>query len=629
MQIFDESNVEKTFVERAPFLLPGDAPQPASPAAGKTRIGPNLVTDTIGSGGMATIYKVWNERLEVFRAIKLLSLDALGGRFETEVKITAKLRHPNIVEIYSVGEWNGLPYMEMEFIDGENLQQILNRYGRFPEAACTAAALCMADALAYAHGLPFTMGDASYSGIVHRDIKPANIMFSKHGNIKLTDFGIARPAQASLHTTEGNIVGTLHYLSPEQMEGREVDHRSDIYSLGAILYEMTTGTKTFPQESLTELLKRRAANSFRKLSDYGFPVNSALANLITRCLELDPRDRYPDAHSLIKELQKVHAALTGLTPQAVLANFYPVTAVNTPCTKVTPPYTRFIPTAPDDQGERETPRRRMGMPSAKTMFVAIPAIVLALLSIFYTGVRMTVPPKTAPAPTNMQTVVTEPPAAPVVETVPEAEVIQTPKTVNPVSNTVNSRASTKFDNITPVIPRPNAAAEPKAPSEDDLLRDAATAMNRRDWSRAISILERPGAYGDKINQRTLLLLESYVESRELSRAQALLDSAARTNDAHYFLLAGRYWFYRGNHAGALEYLESSLTRSSVTRSRNVIFDDAIYYIAVVRSERFRATPSEANRLSALDGWQRVQSAYRSRADNPRFDRAQKETAALN
>jgi serine/threonine protein kinase len=642
MRILDESEVEKTFVERAPLLSednhhgndgdsrgdndgdglcgggvygkksPPRGTVPVCPVIGRTRIGSGLVTDTVGSGGMATIYKVWNERLEVFRAVKLLSLGALCGRFETEAKLTAKLRHPNIVEIYNVGEWNGTPYMEMEFIDGENMQQVLGRYGRFPDTVCVAAALCMADALAYAHGLTFSIGDKSYNGIIHRDLKPANIMFSKYGGIKLTDFGIARPTQASLHTTEGNIVGTLHYLSPEQMEGRAVDQRSDIYSFGTILYEMATGSKTFPQESITALMKQRTENKFKKLSEYDFPVNSALANIMTRCLEVNPKDRYQDVQSLIADLQKAYTPQTDIPPQAVLADFYPAIASEPPNTQAirTETSTRWQTTPKASPPKKTLP--------VKTALIIIPVIILALLSMSYMAISMiTSALKTSPAPES----------APAVS---EAVIVHEPVIVPEPESLPESTPAPKTVPAEPAIPKPRAAApEPKAVSEDDLIRDAAAAVSRKDWNRAINILERPNVYMEKASLRTLLLLEAFVESKNLDKAQKLLDSAARINDAHYFLTAGRYWFYRGNHTKALEMLEASLTRPSISKTRNAIFDDAIYYIAIVRSERFRSAPSEANRLSALDGWRRVQAAHRSKPGSPRLERAEKEIAALN
>jgi hypothetical protein len=439
-------------------------------------------------------------------------------------------------------------------------------------------------------------------------------MFSKLGEIKLTDFGIARPAQASLHTREGNIVGTLHYLSPEQMEGSEVDQRSDVYSLGTLIYEMVTGAKTFPLESMTELLKHRAANSFRKPSDCNVPVNPALSKIIMRCLEHDPRDRYQSAASLLADLRKAHAATTSLSPELALACFYPKTAANTP-------YTKDIP-APAEP--KEPPKKaRIPLPSNKTIIAAAIAI-LAMISMSYILARII----EAGAPAARQS---QPKLALSVDPVPADSSggadSGAPDDAAPSDIGAPPNADTAPDAAGEPAPAPEPPA--KTLTESDLIRDATAAVNKKDWDRAARILERPGVYREKYDLRTLLLLEACVEAKRLDRAQTLLDTAARTNDAHYFLSAGKYWYLRGNHAKATELLEASLTRSSISKSRNAIFDDAMYYIAVVRSERFRSAPTEANRLSALDGWRRVQSAYRSKPGDPRSERAGKEIAALN
>ncbi|HEX7509984.1 MAG TPA: serine/threonine-protein kinase, partial [Chitinivibrionales bacterium] len=217
-------------------------------------LGSGTIVGLLGTGGMARVYKIWNEKLEVFRAVKILIPTQQGdlrNRFETEAKITAKLHHPNIVEIYNVGDWQNLPYLEMELIDGKSLEAIIHATGKLPPQVCSAISIFVIRALAYAHGQEFLIYGKTYQGIIHRDLKPANIMISSQGALKLMDFGIARPTEASLHTVEGNIVGTMQYLSPEQLDGIDVDHRADLYAFGAILYEMLTGTKTFPQETIT------------------------------------------------------------------------------------------------------------------------------------------------------------------------------------------------------------------------------------------------------------------------------------------------------------------------------------------------------------------------------------------
>ncbi|MDR2577916.1 MAG: serine/threonine protein kinase [Chitinispirillales bacterium] len=664
MQIFNESEVEKTFVDRTPLswddtgagergvsaqtgstsqqqpiaphraIADGDGSPLHRPIVGKTLLGSGLVTDTIGAGGMASIYLVWNERLEMFRAVKMLSQDALYGRFETEVKITAKLRHQNIVEIYSVGEWNGLPYMEMEYINGENLQQILNSRGRFPEAVCCAAAISIANALHYAHSLNFTLSGKPYHGVIHRDLKPANIMFSKDAVIKLTDFGIARPAEASLHTIDGNIVGTLHYLSPEQMEGKNVDHRSDIYSFGTLIYEMATGTRAFPQDSVTELMRQRVANSFKKLTEYDFKINAALSNIIHRCLERDPKDRYPDMLTLLNDLQKTLASFTAMAPEKILTSFYPEADANTV-------YTRT---------DVETPTVKMPSSqislniSLKKATIILPLILLAILAISHISAKQASQkiltqmqnlsqqplPADQSAPDNLSGNDQDAADEDDVAAEPEPKTVTEQKTYAPPVTAPNPRTAAAPapapSSTRPPVPTP-APARPL--SEDDLIRIATDAVNRKDWDLAIRTLEQSGVYNTKRDLRALLLLEAYVESKRLDRAAALLDIVARTNDAHYFLTAGKYWFYKRNYAESIRMLEASLTRSSILRSRNAIFDDAMYYIAMARSERFKAAPSDANRLSALDGWKRVQSVHVSRPGSQRFKKAEEEIAALN
>ena len=169
--------------------LPGDHEQ--------AELGSGKIECILGTGGMARVYKIWNEELEVHRAVKILlpnSRKELIKRFETEVKITAKLHHPNIIEIYSVGKWNGLPYIEMEIVDGMTLETLISRYGKLPPEVCCGIGIQVADALTYAHNQEFFLYGKTYKGVIHRDLKPANIMITNNGVLKLMDFGIGRPA---------------------------------------------------------------------------------------------------------------------------------------------------------------------------------------------------------------------------------------------------------------------------------------------------------------------------------------------------------------------------------------------------------------------------------------------------
>jgi serine/threonine-protein kinase len=189
------------------------------PQAGD-HLGYYRIIELIAAGGMANVYKAWHEQLEVVRAIKILKPgfdDESKSRLETEAKISANLRHSNIVEIYGMGYWNTIPYLEMEYIDGPSLKELLEKNGRLPIDFSIALIHSLCAALQFAYNQDLTLYGKVYDGLIHRDLKPANVIISSKGIVKLADFGIARPSEVSLHTVNGKVMGTFAYLSPEQL----------------------------------------------------------------------------------------------------------------------------------------------------------------------------------------------------------------------------------------------------------------------------------------------------------------------------------------------------------------------------------------------------------------------------
>ena len=225
------------------------------------KIGPNRVDLLVGEGGMANVYKVWHEGLEVVRAVKVLKKanhQESKERFLTEAKILADINDPNIVEIHNIGYIDRrIPFIEMEFIEGTSIKNLIARHQRLPPTVALSIAYFTSLALHYAHVKNYTLYGKVYHGLIHRDIKPDNIVISKEGIVKLMDFGVARPSEVSLHTVGAKIVGTLIYLSPEQLNGTPLDHRSDLFSLGTVLYEMISGNRVFPHKSLQELVQKK------------------------------------------------------------------------------------------------------------------------------------------------------------------------------------------------------------------------------------------------------------------------------------------------------------------------------------------------------------------------------------
>lgn len=313
------------------FIAPDSIPEmPPDIGAGEIP-GSGPIVDVIGEGGFARVYKVHNWKLDLDRAVKVLlptGKKEVSERFLTEARITARLDHPNIVKVFRVDEWSGCPFIEMEFIDGKSLESILTERGPFPPYAACAVGIFIAQALHYAHTLDFILSEKHYKGVIHRDLKPANIMLHSDGRLKLMDFGIARPISTGLHTMGENIVGTLQYLSPEQLNHRNIDQRTDIYAVGAILYELLCGIKAFPDEGLTDLVNKKACGIYKSFGEFPLSIPRKLTEIVDKCLYVNKEERYADAKSLLAALNVAFAQFSSVKPEEALKNFMENPAYN-------------------------------------------------------------------------------------------------------------------------------------------------------------------------------------------------------------------------------------------------------------------------------------------------------------
>lgn len=266
------------------------------------------IVKSLGSGGMADVYLIWHPRMEVYRAVKVIKPGQPGQwleRFETEIRIFANLNHPNIVQCYGVGEWHSLPYLEMEYVSGASLGEILKICKYISPTEVLTIGILVCRALNYAHNQVVTVYGKTYKGIIHRDLKPANILLSKNGHIKLNDFGIARPGAVSLHTVDtGKIIGTLPYLSPEQVNGEILTHKTDIYSLGVTLYEMVTGDRAYPQIDIPSLITAKTKSDFKPLKSSSL-LPKGVIDIIERAMTKDPGKRFASANEMSKSIEEV------------------------------------------------------------------------------------------------------------------------------------------------------------------------------------------------------------------------------------------------------------------------------------------------------------------------------------
>jgi len=283
----------------------------AAAAAGTGEPGPGKVldnrfelTDLVARSNMASIFKGIDRKTGQSVAIKVplmaLESDVAGfERFQREEEIGARLNHPSILKVVKVEGPKSRPYLVMEFLEGKTLAEVMSQRGRFPEAEAVAFGRQLCDALEYLH----------VAGIAHRDLKPQNIMVCKDGSLRLFDFGIARMETARRLTFVGltPALGTPDYISPEQVRGKRGDHRSDIYSLGAILYEMVTGATPFPGENPYIVMNARVSGDPEAPRKVNPALSPALEEVILHALERDPRQRYQTAADMKKDLDDLPA----------------------------------------------------------------------------------------------------------------------------------------------------------------------------------------------------------------------------------------------------------------------------------------------------------------------------------
>jgi serine/threonine-protein kinase len=278
-----------------------------------TTLGHYRITAKLGEGGMGVVYRAHDERLDRDVAIKVLHEDVAQdvdrlARFEREAKAVAKLDHPNILAIHDFGTEEGVNYAVTELLEGESLREVIKGGGLTPGKAVEYAR-AIADGLAAAHD----------KGIVHRDLKPENVFLTRDGRIKILDFGLAKlvlPEQdlatgtqtATLETTPGSLLGTVAYMAPEQVQGRPVDHRSDIFALGVVLYEMLAGRRPFGGSTMVETAAAILQEDPEPISAASPNVPPTLASVVAKCLEKRPEDRFSSAHDLSLTLGAMESA---------------------------------------------------------------------------------------------------------------------------------------------------------------------------------------------------------------------------------------------------------------------------------------------------------------------------------
>lgn len=315
------------------------------------------IIEKIGGGGMALVYKAKCRLLNRYVAIKVLRDEYINDeefikKFRRESQAAASLSHPNIVNIYDVGvekkEDHDIHYIVMEYIKGKTLKEVIKEKGKLTVNETIDYSIQIAEALAHAHK----------NHIVHRDIKPHNIMITEEGRVKVTDFGIARAASASTISNTSNVIGSVHYFSPEQARGRYTDEKSDIYSLGIVMYEMITGRVPFEGDSPISVALKHIQEEIVPPRDIDSSIPVQLENIILKCVRKSQVERYSSASELLNDLYKIRNA----NEDVVLDN---IKSVDEP-TQIIPPVKNG-----NDTNMKKSNKKKNSDGGLKVVFLAI------------------------------------------------------------------------------------------------------------------------------------------------------------------------------------------------------------------------------------------------------------------
>jgi serine/threonine-protein kinase len=277
----------------------------AASASRESRIGERFaeryeLLAELGRGGMGIVYQAQDTKLGQIVTLKVLSPMVSRDRraldrFRHEASATRRINHPNVIRIYDLGEWGAEPYISMEYFAGLDLKQRLRTEGSLPQKECVRILLAVAEGIRAAHE----------QGVIHRDLKPQNILLGHTGQVKVIDFGLAKSTLMGGLTVSGFILGTPQYMSPEQIQGKEIDPRSDIYSLGVVAYEMRSGHTPFAGESPIEVSFKTIQEPHRPLRSLAPETSAHYEQMVERCLQKSPTGRYQRMEEVLEDLRKL------------------------------------------------------------------------------------------------------------------------------------------------------------------------------------------------------------------------------------------------------------------------------------------------------------------------------------
>lgn len=516
------------------------------------------IVELIGTGGMSHVYKIFNKQLEVYRALKILKSDVPASsvaRLETEAKIVANIRNKNVVDVFSSGMLNKQPFIEMEYIDGPSVDELISRGTLLPEIALSII-LNVCEALTKAYNCNVTLYGKQYSKLIHRDIKPSNILITRKGVVKIADFGIARPSETSIHTIqmERALLGTPAYASPEQVNGEPLDQRSDIYAIGAVLYEMLTAEKLFPQETITDLLSKKSNEEYLKIKQKKINASKEVLRIVQKCLRVDKEERFEHTAELEEIIKKV--LLT-----------YKINDSEIPL---------IIEKYISGEKIKSLPARKQVRKKTSKKLLIVPGIIIVFILIYLKLFNQsktedfadTVNDSNSFEAPRLDSISFKPDEKPAeVKAIKIDETKDDTKTLNPIETPVKK-----------VLP---------------LNENLAQLLKKRNSAEVFSIIDTLSSMETIPNATFLSLVQLALEKGKYKLAVRLINNK-EIHDGYYYYLKGRSLFHVNNYTDACENFIKSLT----TPSPKNIKEENVYYLAITRNKLYVTNPSIENKSAS-------------------------------
>ncbi|MBN1760034.1 MAG: serine/threonine protein kinase [Chitinispirillaceae bacterium] len=552
------------------------------------QLGSGLITGILGEGGSAVIYEIKNKQLGLQRAVKLLKPNYTRdtyNRFLREFRISIQLSHPNLAVVHTIGQWNKLPFIEMEKITGFTLSEMVSQFGPLPTGLVTAIGIILCKSLEYLHSCTYEIDKKQFRGLLHLDLKPSNILLSDSGVLKIMDFGLSTPSE---EVRNGNYpkagVGSPQYIAPELLLGEAPpDVRSDIYSLGCILYELLSGVKTFPGPEEDAVMELRQTNTFVSLKKLTRTIPAELLKMIEECLSLKKDSRPLNFETIRRELESIHQSTTRLTPENTIQLYVTQRKANAP----------FV--LPQPQPSVQQILRVAGI----VLLVAGVLLVSGYYTLRYRSSGGTIAvhndttvAETAPSGTTSQKPVEQPQPAP--------------------------RPKPHTDEGEFYAPALNS-------TQSALMDSVRLAWASRKFDIMLSLIDRLPP--DLAQSKEVQLYKLRALGRGGEELGKLLDET-RIPDGEYYFHRARYQFGDKRYKDALFNLDKALTLPCEFLDKRILGREVQLYKSRSLTAIFRADPTSENLKAALDAWNRLLELVSDKPNGIHSKEAQKEKQNL-